>query len=83
MGVNDHNLNSNDIIISNASCTTNCAAPMLKVLEQFGIEEAYITTVHSYTSDQRLHDSPHKDLRRARSSYEYYSYFYWSSKSYK
>lgn len=68
MGVNDHNLNSNDIIISNASCTTNCAAPMLKVLEQFGIEEAYITTVHSYTSDQRLHDSPHKDLRRARAA---------------
>jgi glyceraldehyde 3-phosphate dehydrogenase len=68
MGVNDHTLNSNDIIISNASCTTNCAAPMLKVLEQFGIEEAYITTVHSYTSDQRLHDSPHKDLRRARAA---------------
>jgi glyceraldehyde 3-phosphate dehydrogenase len=68
LGVNDHILDKNDVIISNASCTTNCAAPMLKVLEQFGIEEAYITTVHSYTSDQRLHDAPHKDLRRARAA---------------
>lgn len=68
LGVNDHLLDSNDVIVSNASCTTNCAAPMLKVLEQFGIEEAYITTVHSYTSDQRIHDAPHKDLRRARAA---------------
>jgi len=68
LGVNDHLLSKDDIIVSNASCTTNCAAPMLKVLEQFGIEEAYITTVHSYTSDQRLHDAPHKDLRRARAA---------------
>lgn len=68
LGVNDHLLRKDDIIVSNASCTTNCAAPMLKVLEQFGIEEAYITTVHSYTSDQRLHDAPHKDLRRARAA---------------
>jgi glyceraldehyde 3-phosphate dehydrogenase len=69
LGVNDEILDlKNDLIVSNASCTTNCAAPMLKVLERFGIEEAYITTVHSYTSDQRIHDAPHKDLRRARAA---------------
>lgn len=68
LGVNDHLLSKDDTIVSNASCTTNCAAPMLKVLNQFGIEEAYITTVHSYTSDQRLQDAPHKDLRRARAA---------------
>lgn len=68
LGVNDNVLLSTDTIVSNASCTTNCAAPMLKVLDQFGIEEAYITTVHSYTSDQRIHDAPHKDLRRARAA---------------
>jgi len=68
IGVNDDLLNGNDIIVSNASCTTNCAAPMLKVLQQWGIEEAYVTTVHSYTGDQRLHDAPHKDLRRARAA---------------
>jgi len=68
LGVNDEILTSEDVIVSNASCTTNCAAPMLKVLDQFGIEDAYITTVHSYTSDQRIHDAPHKDLRRARAA---------------
>jgi glyceraldehyde 3-phosphate dehydrogenase len=68
LGVNDHILSKEDRIVSNASCTTNCAAPMLKVLEQFGISEAYITTVHSYTNDQRIHDAPHKDLRRARAA---------------
>lgn len=68
LGVNDSILTSDDVIVSNASCTTNCAAPMLKVLEQFGIEEAYITTVHSYTNDQRIHDAPHKDLRRSRAA---------------
>lgn len=68
LGVNDHILTMDDQIVSNASCTTNCAAPMLKVIDQFGIEEAYITTVHSYTSDQRLQDTPHKDLRRARAA---------------
>jgi glyceraldehyde 3-phosphate dehydrogenase len=68
MGVNDALLRDDDIIVSNASCTTNCAAPMLKVLQQWGIEEAYVTTVHSYTGDQRLHDAPHKDLRRARAA---------------
>ncbi len=68
LGVNDNVLLDSDVVVSNASCTTNCAAPMLKVLDQFGIEEAYITTVHSYTSDQRIHDAPHKDLRRARAA---------------
>jgi len=68
IGVNDELLNSNDLIVSNASCTTNCASPMLAVLKQWGIEEAYVTTVHSYTGDQRLHDAPHKDLRRARAA---------------
>ncbi len=68
LGVNDHVLKHDDVIVSNASCTTNCAAPMLKVLHPFGIEEAYITTVHSYTNDQRIHDAPHKDLRRARAA---------------
>ncbi|MBL7901834.1 MAG: type I glyceraldehyde-3-phosphate dehydrogenase [Bacteroidia bacterium] len=68
LGVNDHVLKPEDVIVSNASCTTNCAAPMLKVLHPFGIEEAYITTVHSYTNDQRIHDAPHKDLRRARAA---------------
>ncbi len=68
LGVNDHVIEKNDTIISNASCTTNCAAPMLKVLEPFGIEDAFITTVHSYTNDQRIHDAPHKDLRRARAA---------------
>ena len=68
LGVNDSILKPEDVIVSNASCTTNCAAPMLKVLEQFEIEEAFITTVHSYTNDQRIHDAPHKDLRRARAA---------------
>lgn len=69
IGVNDDILNAHDTIISNASCTTNNAAPMLKVMRDLcGIDEAYITTVHSYTSDQSLHDQPHKDLRRARAA---------------
>ena len=68
IGVNDELLHADDLIVSNASCTTNCAAPMLAVLKQWGIEEAYVTTVHSYTGDQRLHDAPHKDLRRARAA---------------
>jgi glyceraldehyde 3-phosphate dehydrogenase len=69
MGINDHILSKDDVVISNASCTTNCAAPMIKVLDEaFGVEDGYITTVHSYTSDQRLHDAPHKDLRRARAA---------------
>lgn len=69
IGVNDHLLTNNDIILSNASCTTNCAAPMIKVLDDnWGIEDGYITTIHSYTGDQRLHDAPHKDLRRGRAA---------------
>ena len=69
IGINDNILLKEDKIISNASCTTNCAAPMIKVLDDnWGIEDGYITTVHSYTGDQRLHDTPHKDLRRARAA---------------
>lgn len=69
LGVNDGLLNNSDQIVSNASCTTNCAAPMIKVLDEtFGLIEGFITTVHSYTGDQRLHDAPHKDLRRARAA---------------
>lgn len=67
LGVNEHILDGNETIVSNASCTTNNAAPMMKVMDELcGIEQAYITTVHSYTTDQSLHDQPHKDLRRAR-----------------
>jgi glyceraldehyde 3-phosphate dehydrogenase len=67
IGVNDHIISSEDKIISNASCTTNCAAPMVQVMDEIAeIESAYITTVHSYTGDQALHDKPHKDFRRAR-----------------
>lgn len=69
LGVNDDQIDWTTDIISNASCTTNNAAPMVKVLKAlFDIEVAYISTVHSYTSDQRLHDAPHKDLRRARAA---------------
>jgi glyceraldehyde 3-phosphate dehydrogenase len=69
LGINDDILKPEDTIISNASCTTNCAAPMIKILdENWGLEDGYISTVHSYTGDQRLHDAPHKDLRRARAA---------------
>ncbi len=69
LGVNQNLLDKDDVIVSNASCTTNSAAPMLKVLlELCEVENAYISTVHSYTSDQRLHDAPHSDLRRARAA---------------
>jgi glyceraldehyde 3-phosphate dehydrogenase len=69
MGVNDDILKSSDRIVSNASCTTNCLAPVAKVLDEaFGIENGLMTTVHSYTMDQRLLDAPHKDLRRARAA---------------
>lgn len=67
LGVNENILDGSEKIVSNASCTTNNAAPMIKVINELcGIEQAYITTVHSYTTDQSLHDQPHKDLRRAR-----------------
>ncbi len=69
LGVNDEILDSNDTIISNASCTTNCLAPMVKVLQEaFGVDRAFVTTVHAYTADQRLQDAPHDDLRRARAA---------------
>ncbi len=69
LGVNDTPEALSESIISNASCTTNCAAPMIKILdENWGVDDGYITTVHSYTGDQRLHDAPHKDLRRARAA---------------
>jgi glyceraldehyde 3-phosphate dehydrogenase len=71
LGVNDAELDQNDIIISNASCTTNCLAPLAKVLdENFGIKRGLMTTVHAYTNDQRLADVPHKDLRRSRAATE-------------
>lgn len=67
LGVNEHILDGTEKIISNASCTTNNAAPMMQIINDLcGINQAYITTVHSYTTDQSLHDQPHKDLRRAR-----------------
>ncbi len=69
LGVNDEILTGNEQVISNASCTTNCLAPMVKVLnDSFGLDKGFMTTVHSYTNDQRLLDLPHKDLRRARSA---------------
>ncbi|MGB1578137.1 MAG: type I glyceraldehyde-3-phosphate dehydrogenase, partial [Flavobacteriales bacterium] len=69
LGVNDDILTAEDRIVSNASCTTNCLAPMAKVLnDSFGMEKGFITTVHAYTADQRLQDAPHKDLRRARAA---------------
>jgi glyceraldehyde 3-phosphate dehydrogenase len=69
LGVNDHLLDGSETILSNASCTTNNAAPMISLIkEHFGIKQAYITTIHSYTTDQSLHDQPHRDLRRARAA---------------
>jgi len=69
MGVNDHLLTTDDVVFSNASCTTNCLAPMMKVLQDhFGVEKGYMLTVHAYTNDQSIQDAPHKDLRRARAA---------------
>lgn len=69
LGANDHLIEASDTVLSNASCTTNCAAPLVDVIDKnFQIESGYITTVHSYTSDQTLHDRPHADLRRARAA---------------
>lgn len=68
-GVNDNELTASDTIVSNASCTTNCLAQMVKVLDNtFGIKEGIFTTVHAYTADQRIQDAPHRDLRRARAA---------------
>lgn len=69
LGVNDNIIDKETAIYSNASCTTNCLAPMVKVLDDnFGIVKGFMTTIHAYTGDQRLLDAPHKDLRRARSA---------------
>ena len=69
LGVNDEMLKPQDLVVSNASCTTNCLAPISKVLnDEFGIVEGFMTTVHAYTNDQNIHDGPHKDLRRARAA---------------
>jgi len=69
MGVNDEKLKPTDVVVSNASCTTNCLAPVAKVLHKnFGIIRGFMTTVHAYTNDQRVLDMPHKDLRRARAA---------------
>ncbi|GAA4823968.1 type I glyceraldehyde-3-phosphate dehydrogenase [Actinomycetospora corticicola] len=69
MGINDKAYDGSQNILSNASCTTNCVAPMAKVLhDAFGLQTGFMTTVHAYTGDQRVHDAPHKDLRRARAA---------------
>ncbi len=69
MGVNEEALKPTDLCVSNASCTTNCLAPIAKILnDKFGIQNGYMTTIHSYTNDQRILDAPHSDLRRARSA---------------
>ncbi len=69
LGTNEHILDGSERIISNASCTTNNAAPMIAIINELcGINQAYITTIHSYTTDQSLHDQPHRDLRRARAA---------------
>lgn len=71
LGVNDTELGESDVVVSNASCTTNCLAPLAKVLDEaFGIERGLMTTVHAYTNDQRLADVPHSDLRRSRAATE-------------
>ena len=69
LGVNDDTLTGDEQVVSNASCTTNCLAPLAKVLDDaFGLEKGFMTTIHAYTSDQRIQDAPHKDLRRARAA---------------
>jgi glyceraldehyde 3-phosphate dehydrogenase len=69
LGVNEETLRPAHRIVSNASCTTNCLAPLAKILDdRFGIEEGFMTTIHAYTNDQRLADVPHKDLRRSRAA---------------
>ena len=69
LGINDSDLKPDDLIVSNASCTTNCVAPMVKIVDELcGISEGFITTTHAYTGDQNIHDAPHKDLRRTRAA---------------
>ena len=69
LGVNEDTLTGDEDIVSNASCTTNCLAPMVKVLDDaFGVEQGFMTTIHAYTADQRIQDAPHRDLRRARAA---------------
>ena len=69
LGVNEEILDGTEQVLSNASCTTNCLAPMVKILdENFGLVHGFMTTVHAYTADQNLHDAPHRDLRRARAA---------------
>ena len=69
LGVNDDQLTDADTMVSNASCTTNCLSPMVKVLdEKFGIDSGFMCTIHAYTSDQRIQDAPHSDKRRARAA---------------
>jgi len=69
LGVNENQLDGSETILSNASCTTNCLAPMVKVLDDnWGVESGFMTTIHAYTADQNLQDAPHKDLRRARAA---------------
>ncbi|NSW45667.1 MAG: type I glyceraldehyde-3-phosphate dehydrogenase [Bacteroidales bacterium] len=69
LGVNDHELKPTDLCVSNASCTTNCLAPIVKILnDHWGVENGFMTTVHAYTNDQMILDAPHKDLRRARAA---------------
>lgn len=71
IGINDNILKETDLIVSNASCTTNCAAPMVKMIDDLcEIESSFLTTIHSYTGDQRLLDAPHSDFRRARAAAE-------------
>ncbi len=69
LGVNEENLDPKETVISNASCTTNCLSPMVKILDQnWGIEQGFMTTTHGYTANQNIQDGPHKDLRRARAA---------------
>lgn len=71
LGANHHQLKDDDVVVSNASCTTNSVAPLLKIVDEVcGVEHAFITTVHSYTTDQQLQDGPHKDFRRGRAAAE-------------
>jgi glyceraldehyde 3-phosphate dehydrogenase len=70
-GINHHEMSGNELVVSNASCTTNCAAPMVKIIhDAYSIKRGFLSTIHAYTGDQRLHDGPHKDMRRARCASE-------------